>query len=277
MKILPKLNENTIQFNNWIYPDNSDLELEYRIEYIGHEADPFDTFSTSDEFVDAVHNSKSYKITQQTDNRIDYRSHTIDQDDLLDMIGTYRSYPEFRNEDTVQAIYDGFRNNSPMKMPILMRFPNGKVRILGGNTRADVAMQLLGYYQAIVLEIPEQKCTCEYLTSSEYDFGRGKCKYCNSQKNENINKIIPIIKEDENYTYLKKDVGNYRDMIDSDITTTEPVEDTLAGTKSPTSDEIGNIRTRNNYWWSRTTGSRNMNCSTIILKKDLREHYSKLI
>jgi hypothetical protein len=250
MKILPKLNENTIQFNNWVYPNNSDLELEYRIEYIGHEADPFDTFSTSDEFIDAIDNSRSYKITQQTDNRIDYRSHTIDQDDLLDMIRTYNSYPEFRNEDTVQAIYDGFRNNSPMKMPILLQFPNGKVRILSGNSRADVAMQLLGYYQAILLKIPKP------------------------EQNENITKIIPIIKEDGDYTDIKKDTGNYRDIIDSDITTTEPVEDTLAGTKSPTSDEIGNIRTRNNYWWSRTTGSRNMNCSTIVLKKDLREHYS---
>jgi hypothetical protein len=94
-----------------------------------------------------------------------------------------------------------------------------------------------------------------------------------------VPKIIPLIKEDGDYEYLKKDTGNYRDKIDNDITTTEPVEDTLAHTKSPTSDEIGNIRTRNNYWWSKTTGGGHLNCndSTVLLKKDLKEHYSKLI
>jgi hypothetical protein len=253
MKIIPKLIENTeIQFNNWVYPGRSDLELEYRIEYIGHDADPFNTFSTSDEFVNAVSNSESFKITDDIDNKIGYRSRTIDQEELLDMIKGYRSYPEFRNEKTLQAIYDGFKNNLPMKMPIIMKFPNGRLKILAGNTRADVAIQLLGYYQAIILDV-------------------------GNRQNENTLKIIPSITEDSDYTYLKTDNGNYRDKIDSDITTTEPVEDTLANTKSPTSDEIMNMRTRNNYWWSRSVGGSRINASRFISKKDLIEHYKKII
>jgi hypothetical protein len=253
MKIVPKLYESNIQFNNWVYPDENDLKLEYRIEYIGHHADPYHTFNTSEEFVKAVLNSKSYKITENTDQRIGNRSRTIDQEDLLSLIKGYRSYPEFRNEKTLQAIYDGFRNNSPMKMPIIMKFPNSHFRILSGNTRADAAIQLLGHYQGIILEISEKMKRTE-------------------------NKIVPKIKpilEDEGFTYLKKDTGNYKDSIGSEVSTIEPVDDTMADTKSPTSDEIGNIRVANNYWYSKSNGAKNINCNKKILKKDLKEIYSK--
>jgi hypothetical protein len=58
------------------------------------------------------------------------------------MIRRYRSYPEFRNEGTVQAIYDGFNNNSPMVLPIVIEYADGEREIFSGNTRMDVAYQL---------------------------------------------------------------------------------------------------------------------------------------
>jgi hypothetical protein len=145
-----------ISFDNWVYPDTKDLELEYRIEYVGHYADPYETYKTSEEFVDAVNNSPTERITESMDDTIGYRSHTQNYNQLLSLISSYRSYPEFRNENTLQAIYDGFKNNSPMKMPIITKFPNGKLRIMSGNTRADIAIQLLGYYEAIILELGNQ-------------------------------------------------------------------------------------------------------------------------
>jgi hypothetical protein len=58
------------------------------------------------------------------------------------MIRRYRSYPEFRNEGTVQAIYDGFNNNSEMVLPIVIEYADGEREIFSGNTRMDIANHL---------------------------------------------------------------------------------------------------------------------------------------
>jgi FlaA1/EpsC-like NDP-sugar epimerase len=62
--------------------------------------------------------------------------------ELLDLIKSYRSYPEYRNEETLKAIYDGFKNNQPMDLPIVIEFKDGYKRIFSGNTRMDIAFQL---------------------------------------------------------------------------------------------------------------------------------------
>lgn len=140
-------------FNNWVYPDAKDLALEYKIEYIGHYADSSGTFETEREFIEAVNESETVNVNGETDYMIGYRSRCDSYECLLDLIRTYRSYPEFRNERTLKAIYNGFETNSKMKMPIILKYADGRMRILSGNTRADVAMQLLGYYKAILVDL----------------------------------------------------------------------------------------------------------------------------
>jgi hypothetical protein len=77
------------------------------------------------------------------------------KEQILNMIKGYASYPEFRNEKTIDDIYDGFENNRPMKMPFVLQFPNGNMRIMSGNTRADIANQLGITPKALLIQVPE--------------------------------------------------------------------------------------------------------------------------
>jgi hypothetical protein len=146
MKKMMNLNEN-VEFNNWIIPSEEKLKLEYHVEIVLKRND---FFNTLEEFLDATENGVVKTVTRNdednddtiNDYKIEYRSRTTNKDSLLGLIKSYRSYPEFRNEKTVEAIYDGFKNNSPMEYPIVLKFPSGKYRILSGNTRMDVAFQL---------------------------------------------------------------------------------------------------------------------------------------
>lgn len=138
-------------FDNWIVPPDDVLEREYHVEF---ELKGLDErlgfpFEDSKDFVEAVKNSP---IEDVGGKRISYRSHTRSKVELLDLIRTYRSYPEFRNEDTVEAIYDGFKNNDPMELPIVLDFGDS-YRILSGNTRMDIADQLGVPVKAIFLKI----------------------------------------------------------------------------------------------------------------------------
>lgn len=38
-------------------------------------------------------------------------------------------------------------------MPIVLKLPNGSMRIMSGNTRADVATQLTGGYKALLIVV----------------------------------------------------------------------------------------------------------------------------
>lgn len=131
-------------FSNWVFPDNESLKLEYRIEYEmkGLKAMTGNAFPTFDDFKEAVNDASQVVVTPAMDMKIGYRSRTTNKDDLLRLIRSYRSYPEFRNEQTVDALYDGFMQNRKMKMPLVLRFSDGRMRVLGGNTRMDVAFQL---------------------------------------------------------------------------------------------------------------------------------------
>jgi hypothetical protein len=70
------------------------------------------------------------------------RSRKKNYDDILQLIKSYKSYPEFRNEETLQKIYDGFKNNDKMDLPIIIEFSDGTRKVFSGNTRLDVAFQL---------------------------------------------------------------------------------------------------------------------------------------
>jgi hypothetical protein len=127
------------QFSNWIMPSLSQLKQEFKIE---QEIKGNEFWEDEAEFLNAIKNSKIVTITPSEDQDIDYRSGTESYDKLLDLIKSYRSYPEFRNEKTLQSIYDGFKNNLPMDLPVVIEFEDGSRRVFSGNTRMDVAFQL---------------------------------------------------------------------------------------------------------------------------------------
>ena len=156
-QLMESLNEQ-VRFNNWVFPKKKDLELEYKVEY---EIKPLkqmtnNAFPDFQHFEKAVSEGKVVEVDKSLDRKIEYRSHTSNKEELLNLIRGYASYPKFRNEDTIQAIYDGFEDNSPMKMPLVLRFPrSGKLRIMGGNTRMDIARHLGINPKVIVVDVPE--------------------------------------------------------------------------------------------------------------------------
>ncbi len=138
VKLLDILKE-MIGFSNWKMPSISQLKQEFKIE---QEMKGNEFWEGEEEFINAAKNGKIITITPSEDQNIDYRSGTELYDELLDLIKSYRSYPEFRNEKTLKAIYDGFKTNQPMDYPIVIEDKNGDRRVFSGNTRMDVAFQL---------------------------------------------------------------------------------------------------------------------------------------
>lgn len=61
---------------------------------------------------------------------------------VIELIKGYRSYPEFRNEDTVRALYkriDSAGTGMKTDMPIFVK-KYGRISIIAGNTRSNLAM-----------------------------------------------------------------------------------------------------------------------------------------
>jgi hypothetical protein len=138
IKLLNILRE-SIQFNNWKIPSISQLKQEFKIE---HEMKGNEFFNDEDEFFQAIKDGEVITVTPSMDIQIDNRSGTTSYDELLDLIKSYRSYPQYRNKDTLKAIYDGFKNNQAMDYPIIIEFADETKYIFSGNTRMDVAFQL---------------------------------------------------------------------------------------------------------------------------------------
>jgi hypothetical protein len=126
-------------FSNWVRPSDAKLDEEFRRE---HEMKGNQFWRNKDSFLKAVKRAKVVTITPEIDQTIDYRSSTSSYDDLLNLIKKYRSYPEFRNENTLKNLYKRFMNNEEMDYPIVVQFPNKSLRVFSGNTRMDVAFQL---------------------------------------------------------------------------------------------------------------------------------------
>jgi hypothetical protein len=145
-------------FTNWAKPSDADIALEYKIEYSIKplKAQTNDAFPTLDDFKKALKAAKVITLTPAVDRQIEYRSHTRDKAGIISLIRGYASYPEFRNEKTVDAIYDGFAENKPMKYPFIIEFPNGRRRIMSGNTRVDVAIHSGVVPKALLIKIPKE-------------------------------------------------------------------------------------------------------------------------
>lgn len=131
--------EGKINFTNWVMPTNDVLKREFKVE---HELKRLRYFNSEADFITAVKGGKIIKVTDSIDRTIQRRSRTPDFDSLFRLIRGYRSFPEFRNRETLTAIYDGFKEGKPMEYPIVLELPDGKLSIFSGNTRMDIAFQL---------------------------------------------------------------------------------------------------------------------------------------
>jgi len=130
-------------FDNWVMPDDKAIELEYNVEYKHHTRYSFgDIFPTVEDFKEAVHSGKQVKLTKEMDRSVGNRSRTSDMEDLRDLVSSYRSWPKYRNDETLQAIVDGFKSGSAMKMPFILEYEPGRQQVMSGNTRLDIAYML---------------------------------------------------------------------------------------------------------------------------------------
>jgi DNA polymerase elongation subunit (family B) len=132
-----------MKFNNWVWPDDEALALEWKVEWEKKGLDrlyPGVSFPTSNDFIAAIKKHSSEKsFTASEFGKIDYTAILPDKESILSLISTYQSYPKYRNEKTLDAIFQGFETNKPMKMPIVIKYRN-RYRILSGNTRSNVAI-----------------------------------------------------------------------------------------------------------------------------------------
>jgi hypothetical protein len=132
-----------MNFTNWIWPDNESLGLEWKVEWEMKGLEDYYSgisFPNAESFITAI---KKYGFTQSFNksefSKINYATVLPDKQSIMRMISSYRSYPKYRNEQTVDAIFQGFSENKPMKMPIVLKFQND-YRILSGNTRANISL-----------------------------------------------------------------------------------------------------------------------------------------
>ena len=125
----------------WILPSDENLATEYMVEvqFKGGEGRWFEDKAA---FLAACAEGEVVELDEDFNSLIAYRSNTRTKDQLLNLIRGYASYPEFRNEKTVDNLYERIGNEESMTMPIVMDFGNHDFRVLCGNTRLDVAFQL---------------------------------------------------------------------------------------------------------------------------------------
>lgn len=141
-----------VMFDNWVTPKQDVLRREFEVE---HEKKGLDYFDTASDFIDAVHRAKVVTVTPSLDAKIENRSGTKTKKELLNLIKGYKSYPKYRNEKTLDIIYDGFKNNTPMEYPLVLQFNDGTYRILAGNTRMDIAFQSKIMPKVLMIPITE--------------------------------------------------------------------------------------------------------------------------
>lgn len=166
---------NSYEFVNWKIPSIQELKKEFKIE---HELKGNDFFENEKNFIDAVLNGDVITITPELNKEIKYRSNTKNKKELLDLIKTYKSYPRYRNEETIENLYNRFKNNKVIDMPIIIEFLSGERRILSGNTRMDIAFHLNINPKVLVIYSEQMYSESEsegdsdynYETDSEYEY-----------------------------------------------------------------------------------------------------------
>jgi len=147
---------------NWVRPNTAALTQEYKIEYKKHLIHVVgNVFPTLNSFLDAAKKGIVREITIDHDRSIENRSRTKSMKQLLSLIKTYRSYPKYRNEDTLLTMQNAMITGKPMDMPIIVREINTKKntdnhdRILAGNTRMDMAFINGLKVKALIVLLPK--------------------------------------------------------------------------------------------------------------------------
>lgn len=138
--------------NEWSKPSNENIEQEYKVEYGKHIKDSYgDIFPTIDDFKEAIEHGEVRTLTDDFNSKISGRSNTGTKASLLNLIKGYKSYPKYRNEQTLDDLYMRISNNLPVDAPIVLKTQDG-YKILSGNTRLDIAMQLGKTPKVVVID-----------------------------------------------------------------------------------------------------------------------------
>jgi hypothetical protein len=138
-RIIKEEEEKKNFYDAWVVPSDDVLKREFHVEQTLKRNRFWDD---EEDFMEAIKNAKIEEITPSKNTGISYRSNTRSFDDLHSLISSYRSYPEFRNEDTLKNLYNRIKENKSLDLPIVIEFSNGRRRVFSGNTRMDVAFQL---------------------------------------------------------------------------------------------------------------------------------------
>lgn len=135
-----------MKYNRWRELTSDEIALEYKVEYRHIKPVYGDVFPTVEDFQKAVKKAKVMEVTPAIDRKISYRSHTTSIDDLESLVSTYK-----RPRD-IQRIIKGYKENAKMPYPLVISH-KGKLRVMGGNSRMDVAF-ILGFNPKVkVIEI----------------------------------------------------------------------------------------------------------------------------
>jgi hypothetical protein len=137
---------------NWTTPSIPTLKREFNVEQVLKNQN---FFPDENSFLNAVKNATVQEITPEIDATIGYRSGTTTKEQLLELSKTYASYPQYRNEGTIDAIFDGLKSGAEMEMPMVLQFPNGNKRVFSGNTRMDASRQLGINPNVLMLNVPD--------------------------------------------------------------------------------------------------------------------------
>ncbi len=142
-------------FTNWRMPDEAEIRLEHRLEYVGKALSRMcgGAFDKVEDFIKAVRCAKVMDLTPAADRSVAYRSHTETFDQLLGLLKTYRSWGTFRTESSLKGLYEAFRENKSMSYPMVLQFCDGDRRVFCGNTRLDVAFQLGMVPRILMVEV----------------------------------------------------------------------------------------------------------------------------
>ena len=143
-------------YSAWRMPDSKNLKQEYNVEYKHHVRDwAGDIWPTYKDFIDDVKKAKKTKVSASVDRSIGNRSHTKNKEQLLRLIKSYASYPEFRNEKSIDNLYKRVENNESLDMPLVLNTSHG-LQIMAGNTRMDVAQHMGVSPMILVIDVSDR-------------------------------------------------------------------------------------------------------------------------
>lgn len=183
---------------NWQKPSEKQLKQEFKVE---HELKGNTYFSSENEFMNAIKDAKVEEVTPEMDASISYRSRTDSKEQLVGMNKGYKSWPEFRNEGTIDEIYNGMKSGNKMDMPIVLEFPNGTRRVFSGNTRMDVAFQSGKNPKVLVVKVPDNARVLNSisgatdLSETSGTYGQMRIPY-DAEKNKATASIIEELRHD---------------------------------------------------------------------------------